>query len=90
MGFHARASDTVVAVPDCKLITPAIRAALPALEALTLLSCSRKGEVALTVTEAMGGVDILINTDKPLTSELRIALAQAAQSHGLSRLVWND
>lgn len=90
VGFHTRASDTLVQVPDCQLLTPALIASFPALEALTLLACSRKGEIDLTVTEAALGVDVLIATDKELTPQLRVELAALANQHGLSRLVWND
>ena len=34
IGFHARASDTLVAVPDCQLLHPDLIATFPALEAL--------------------------------------------------------
>ncbi len=90
IGFHAKASDTLVQVPDCKLLSPAVIATFPALEALTVLACSRKGEIALTVTEASVGADVLVETDKDLTPQLRVALAALANQHGLSRLTWND
>ena len=90
VGFHAKASDTVIAVPDCKLVTPAIVGTLPALEALTLLACSRKGEIDLTVTDTVMGADVLITTEKSLTPQLRMELATLANHHRLSRLVWND
>lgn len=90
VGFHGRASHTLFAVPDCQLVTPALLDILPALEALTVLACSRKGEIDLTVTEAPLGPDVLVTTDKELTSQLRIEMAAFANHHGLSRLVWND
>lgn len=90
VGFHTRASDTLVAVPDCQLVTPALLASLPALEALTVLACSRKGEIDLTVTQAPLGPDVLVETDKELTPQLRVELAALANQFGLSRLVWND
>jgi 23S rRNA (uracil1939-C5)-methyltransferase len=90
LGFHARASDTLVAVPDCQLLTPALRAVFPALEALIPLACSRKGEVAFTVTDSLGGPDVLVTTDKELTSQLRVELAGFAQQHQVARLCWND
>ncbi|MDX8353069.1 class I SAM-dependent RNA methyltransferase [Cognatiyoonia sp. IB215182] len=90
VGFHAKASDTVIAVPDCQLVTPALTRTLPALEALTLLAASRKGEIDLTVTETAVGADVLVTTDKDLARQLRIELAALANQFGLSRLVWND
>ncbi|MBS8271869.1 class I SAM-dependent RNA methyltransferase, partial [Halomonas litopenaei] len=90
VGFHTRASDNLVQVTDCQLVTPALLASFPALEALTVLACSRKGEIDLTVTEAVLGPDILIGTEKELTPQLRVELAALANQFGLSRLVWND
>ncbi|WP_106746628.1 class I SAM-dependent RNA methyltransferase [Yoonia maritima] len=90
VGFHGRASHTLVAVPDCQLVTPALLAIQPALEALTVLACSRKGEIDLTVTDAALGPDVFVATDKELTPQLRVELAAFANQHGLSRLVWND
>ncbi len=90
VGFHAKASDMLVQVPDCQLITPALAQALPGLEALTVMACSRKGEIDLTVTDTPLGADILVETDKLLTPQLQIELAAFAQANGLSRLAWND
>jgi len=90
VGFHARASDVVVAVPDCQLLTPSMRAAMPALEALTTLAASRKSEIALTVTDTSVGPDIHVQTDQVLTSELRMQLAEFVQTHGVARLAWLD
>jgi 23S rRNA (uracil1939-C5)-methyltransferase len=90
VGFHTKGSDTLVGVPNCQLLTPALVACLPALEALTVLACSRKGEIDLTVTDAALGADVLITTEKELTPQLRAELAALANQHGLSRLVWND
>ena len=90
IGFHARASDVLVAVPDCQLVTPGLLSGIPMLEKLTVMAGSRRGEVALTVTESAAGLDVLVATDQPLTSTLRIELAGFAQKHGLARLTWVD
>ncbi len=90
VGFHAKGSDTLVAVPDCQLVTQMLTNILPALEELTVLACSRKGEIDLTVTEAPLGPDVLVETDKELTPQLRNELAAFAQNQSLTRLVWND
>lgn len=90
VGFHARASDVLVAVPDCQLVTPGMLAGIPMLEALTILAASRKGEVALTVTDSSAGLDVLVQTELPLTDQLRMDLAVFAQLHHLARLTWVD
>jgi 23S rRNA (uracil1939-C5)-methyltransferase len=90
VGFHGRASHLLIDVPDCQLVTPALLATMPALQELTLLAASRKGEVDLTVTDTALGADVLVGTDKDLTPDLRVTLAALANQYGLSRLVWND
>ena len=90
VGFHSKGSNILVAVPDCQLLTPALTASFPALEALTDLAGSRKGDVDLTVTDAARGPDVLVKTEKTLTPQLRVELAALANQFGLSRLVWND
>ena len=57
VGFHARASDTVTAVPDCLILRPELTAALPLLEELVTLAGSRKGEMALSLTLSNVGLD---------------------------------
>ncbi|MCF2871460.1 class I SAM-dependent RNA methyltransferase [Octadecabacter sp. G9-8] len=90
VGFHGKASDTLVDVPDCQLLLPSIRAGFPALEALTIIAASRKSEVNLTVTDTLSGLDVFVETERELTGQLRIELAGAAEQHNLARLAWND
>lgn len=90
VGFHARASDTLIAVPECQLLMPELTALIPTLEALTLIAATRKTEVSFVVTHSSAGPDVVVQTEKPLTSELRIELAGFAQTHSLARLVWGD
>jgi len=88
VGFHARASDQIVAVPECKLLSPALLATLPALERLTQMAASRSAEVGLTVTQSLAGPDISVETDRPLTRELREEIARWAEDNRIARLVW--
>lgn len=90
VGFHGKASDTLIEVPDCQLLLPSIRAGFPALEALTIIAASRKSEVNLTVTDTLGGLDVFVETERELTGQLRIELAGLAEQHNLARLAWND
>ncbi len=86
VGFHGRASDTVIGVPQCHLVTPALLATLPALEQITAKAASRKGELSLTVTETEGGADVSVLGGKPLDAALRQDLAQIAEAHDFARL----
>lgn len=90
VGFHARGSDALVEVPDCMLLLPNLIAGFPALEALTVIAASRKSEVSLTVTDSLNGLDVLVETERALTEELRFELAGLAESSGFARLAWND
>jgi len=90
VGFHGKASEVLVDIPDCQLLLHTIRAGFPALEALTVLAASRKSEVNLTVTDTLGGLDLLVETERELTGQLRIDLAALAEAHNLARLAWND
>jgi len=90
LGFHAKGTNTLIPVPECQLLTPALMEQFPMLEELVVIAASRKAEVALTITETQVGVDIVVDTEKPLTPALREELAKFAQSHAISRLVWVD
>ena len=90
IGFHARASETLVDVPDCQLLLPSILDGFSALEGLTQLAASRKSEATFTVTDSLGGLDILVETDRDLDGQLRIELAVLAERFDLARLAWND
>ncbi len=89
VGFHARASDTIVEVPDCQLVLPEIAALLPMLEKLTQTGASRRGELSLTVTWSGAGPDISVTGGRELDGPFRIELAGFAEQHGLARLSWD-
>ena len=89
IGFHARASDTLVAVPQCQLLHPDLMAGFPALEALVKIGGSRAGEVSFTVTQSLGGLDVSVSGGKPIESGLAMELARVVEAFGLARLTWN-
>ncbi|TDK44415.1 class I SAM-dependent RNA methyltransferase [Antarcticimicrobium luteum] len=89
VGFHGRASDTIVEIPDCWLLAPELLAALPVAEALTVTGGSRKGVLAVTVTLSEAGLDISVSGGKPLDGPLQLALAQLTEREGLARLAWD-
>jgi 23S rRNA (uracil1939-C5)-methyltransferase len=89
IGFHARASETLVAIPNCQLLHPAIMALFPALEALVVTGGSRSAEISLTVTHSLGGPDVAVTGGKPLESDMRMALARVAETFNIARLTWD-
>lgn len=90
VGFHGRASGTIVEIPDCHLLAPALLAALPVAEDLALTGASRKGALAVTATTSEAGLDIAVTGGKPLDGPLQLALAQLTERRGLARLAWDD
>lgn len=88
VGFHGRASGALVAIPNCILVTPAIRETIPALETLTKAGGSRSAELSLTVTETEAGPDVSVENGKPLDLSLRQNLAELAETHSFGRLSW--
>lgn len=89
-GFHGRASDTLVEVPDCQLIHPDLRAALPFARRLAELAGSRKAEVTVQATRSANGLDIAVTGGKPVDAELRSRLAQEVEAAGFARLTWEE
>jgi 23S rRNA (uracil1939-C5)-methyltransferase len=89
VGFHGRASGTLVAVPECRVLSPAIMAALPAFEALTPQAASRKSEVDIAVTVGDSGLDVAVAGALPLTRDTLPEAVALAETHDLARLVWN-
>jgi len=88
VGFHGRASGTIVEVPGCKLLHPGLMTALPALAEITALGASRKGEVALALTHGEAGLDLAVSSGKPLDQSLFSALSGVAGRVDFARLTW--
>ena len=90
VGFHARGSDVLIDVPGCQLVLPQILAAMPTLEALTILGASRKVSIALTITWSSAGPDIAVTDAKDLDRDTMTKALDTANSHEIARLTWND
>jgi 23S rRNA (uracil1939-C5)-methyltransferase len=88
-GFHARASDTIIEIPDCQLLHPGLLAAIPGLQALVATGGSRTTELALQITLTRGGPDVTVTGGKPLDAALRLDLARLVEAHAFSRLTWD-
>lgn len=89
LGFHARASDMLLPVPNCQLLHPDLIATFPGLEALVRLGGSRTTELQLTVTRSLAGADVAATGGKELDSALRLELARVTEAHGFARLTWS-
>ena len=90
VGFHGRASDMIVPIPSCTLLDRAIIDALPWFEKLVRLGGTRRGEVAISVTTSLNGLDIGISGAKKPDMQLLSELGALARQAGFARLTWND
>jgi 23S rRNA (uracil1939-C5)-methyltransferase len=90
VGFHSRASDGIVEIPNCQLLHPGILAAFPGLQALVIAGGSRTTELSLQVTLTRGGPDIVVTGGKPLDAALRMDLARLVETHAFARLTWDN
>lgn len=89
-GFHGRASDVIIEIPDCKLLHPDLMAGLAIAERLAMIGTSRKAALAVTVTQSDAGLDVAVAQGKPLDGPLRQTLAQVTEELGLARLSWDN
>lgn len=89
VGFHGRASGTLVDLADCHVLDPRLTAALPGLRRLTEAGASRRGELTLTLTLSEGGLDLSANGGKEPDQDLRLTLAALADDLDLARLTWD-
>ena len=90
IGFHARRSHTVTAIPHCQILVPQLQDLLPPLAHMleTVLPQGKPGEVKLTATTT--GPDVLLRLPlQKLDTSQRVDIAAWAQHHGLSRLMWH-
>lgn len=89
VGFHARASDVIVDLADCRVLRPAITAALPLLREMVTAGASRQGELAITVIETPSGLNLAVRGGKPLEPALFAALAEFAERGKFARIDWD-
>ena len=89
VGFHARASDVIVEVPDCQLLHPDLLTARDVIAHLAQIGGSRKGELSATVTLSDAGLDLSIVGGKELDGPLLARMAQEVERFKLARLTWD-
>ncbi len=89
LGFHARATDTIIDNPHCKILTPALMALRPALLDLAQMAAPRSREIGITVTDSPAGADVVVEDARDLDAALRQDAATWAARAGVARLTWN-
>lgn len=90
VGFHGRRSGAIVEITDCQLLHPDLMAMLPALEEMTLLGATRKGEISFSITQSENGVDVAATGGKPIAGADSSAFAALAKRYRLARLTWDQ
>lgn len=90
VGFHGRASDTIVAIPECQLLVSDLLNAVPFAEALATAGASRKAVLTVMVTQSATGLDVAVRDGKELDGPLRQKLAGLCEAAGVARLTWGD
>jgi 23S rRNA (uracil1939-C5)-methyltransferase len=90
VGFHGRASGTLVDLNGCILLHPDLMAGLPVLRQITELGGSRKAELSLNVARSEEGLDLAVSGGKPMDPALFASLASLAETADLARLTWDD
>ncbi|MDJ1015991.1 MAG: class I SAM-dependent RNA methyltransferase [Paracoccaceae bacterium] len=86
VGFHAPQSHVVHPVPDCLILAPELQALLPALERLTTLLTSRKGELRIAVNLSDTGADVDLSGGKLIEDHLLAEVAEIAINAGIARI----
>ncbi|GFE64724.1 class I SAM-dependent RNA methyltransferase [Litoreibacter roseus] len=89
IGFHGRASDTLVEIPDCQILLPEILAALDLFQTLTIRYGSRKGEVSFAVAVSDGGLDVDVRNAKAVEPNDLPDLGELIAQYNLARLAWD-
>ncbi|UWQ18110.1 class I SAM-dependent RNA methyltransferase [Jannaschia sp. M317] len=87
VGFHVRASDEIVSIPDCRVLHPDLIAALPVLEQVTRLAATRAAPVTLHVTQGPTGIDLAIEGARDFDRDAMLALAPFGTA--FARITWN-
>lgn len=85
VGFRERLGHTVMPIPDCRLLTPAIQAFLPALPKLLGSFVFGKKGATVTILDTATGLDVAI-TEAELQPERRQEAITKALAAGIARL----
>ncbi|MEL6168965.1 MAG: class I SAM-dependent RNA methyltransferase [Pseudomonadota bacterium] len=90
VGFHARASETITAVSDCRVLDPRILDVFPFCGEVTAQIGSRKSDVRFHVTASETGIDMAIDGGRPLVPSDSASIIDRAGAAGLARLSYED
>ncbi len=87
LGYHSRRSHELIDISNCLIIKPEIEKQFENLKALLRPLTSRKGEIRITVTHTLNGLDVSLEyVSKRLDAQIRGEIAELARKFGISRL----
>lgn len=89
VGFHARASDSLVEIPGCQLLHPDLFKGMPAYGDITRIGATRSATISLAVTQSDNGLDIDVRQAKASDGPMLMELGALCERHKLARLSWN-
>jgi 23S rRNA (uracil1939-C5)-methyltransferase len=89
VGFHGRASDSLVEISGCQLLHPDLIAGLPAFAAITRIGATRSASISLAVTQSENGLDVDVKQAKPTDGPMLMELGALTERLKLARLSWN-
>ena len=89
LGFQQAASNHVVDITECHVITPEIDAARPAIKALLAAFLPAAKTVHVTVNQTRSGLDLAIDGEIKPDDELKRAASDATREQGFVRLSVN-
>ncbi len=89
LGFHARASRSVVDLDECHVLTPALTALLAPLRAALgpWLTAGKTADIVLTDTAT--GIDMLVAAKTAPSLAARRHLTDLGRAHDLARISWS-
>ena len=88
LGFHARATNTIVDIQHCAILTPGIMTRIDGLRAVAELLAPPRGELRIVVLETRAGLDIAVaDSAQKLDPAMSASLSRVAEANGIARLI---
>jgi 23S rRNA (uracil1939-C5)-methyltransferase len=86
VGFAAPRAHHIVAIDQCPILAPGLKAAVPAAWAMAELLKPTNKPLDIHVTATDSGMDVDVRGSGPLSTKLTTAMAQLAEKHRLARV----
>ena len=87
LGFHARGSDLLINIEECRVLSPEIVEALPALHRVVGMAATRRSVVRISATKSDCGLDVAVENAQDIDMRVEAELAEIAPN--FARLAWN-